>query len=176
MQRSKNVQTKDNGFTLTEMIITVIVAGVLAAITLPSLVGLLNRNQVNEAQRQVETALKDAQRQAIRRGRSCRVTINTTANTISSPDNGCLLSQRDVDEGTLVGGDKVSLKANSNTLTISFTHKGTTTSQDVIVIDSSLTDAKKCVAIADGIGTVRTGTYTGNVNSTLNRSFCRPAD
>ncbi|MDJ0635020.1 MAG: type II secretion system protein [Xenococcaceae cyanobacterium MO_188.B29] len=179
MQRY-NVRNQNKGFTLTEMIVTVIVAGVIAAITAPSLVGWFNRNQINEAQRQVESALKEAQRQAIRRGKSCSVKINTTNNTISisdsSYDNGCLLSQRNVGESTLVGGDTVSLKANSNPVTISFTHKGNTSSQEVIVIESSLSSAKKCVAIAEGIGRIKTGTYTGNLNTTLTRDSCSSAN
>ena len=176
MQRSKNAQIKDNGFTLTEMLVTLIVAGILAAISAPSLVGLLNRNQINEAQRQVESAIKEAQRQAIRRGRSCSVVINTASKTISSPDSGCLLSQRDVGENTLVGGDKVSLKANSSPLTINFTNKGVTDSNAVIVIESTLNNTKKCVAIAGTLGSVKTGIYTGNVNATLDRDKCNPAD
>lgn len=175
MQRSKNVRTKDRGFTLLEMLVTIIIAGVLAAITAPSLVGLLNRNQVKEAQRQVASALKEAQRQAIRRGKSCTVTIDTTTKNISSTD-GCLISQREVGASTLVGGDKISLKASSNPLTIAFSHKGTTSSDAVIVIDSSFSSDKKCVAIADGLGTVRTGNYTGNVatGATFTRNNCDP--
>ena len=178
MQRSKNVQTNERGFTLTEMLVTMIVAGVLAALTTPSLVGLLNRNQVNEAQRQVESALREAQRQAIRRGKKCRVRINTTTKTIFSPDDGCLLSQRDVGENTLVGGDKVSLKAQNPTMTIAFNHKGTTNSNAVIIIESSLSNTKKCVAIASRLGTVRTGIYTGDVGAgaTFDRNKCNPTD
>ena len=176
MQRSKNAQTSEKGFTLTEMLVTLIIAGILAAITAPSLVGLLNRNQINEAQRQVESAIREAQRQAIRRGRSCSVVINTTSKTISSPDSGCLLSQRDVGENTLVGGDTVSLKANDPNVTINFTHKGATNSDAVIVIESSLNSTKKCVAIAGTLGSVKTGIYTGDLNTTLVPENCNPAD
>ena len=176
MQRY-NAQTKDRGFTLTEMIITVIVAGVLAAITAPSLVGLLNRNQVNEAQRQVESALREAQRQAIRRGKSCSITITPGLNaTISSADN-CLLSDRNFGENTSIGGDRVSINANDGAAnTITFSHKGIPNIQKVIVINSSLNNTNKCVAITNGIGTVRTGTYTGDVNLTLQSNSCNPAD
>lgn len=176
MQRSNNAQTNDRGFTLTEMLVTMIVAGVLAALTAPSLVGLLNRNQINEAQRQVESALREAQRQAIRRGKSCSVEIDTTSKTISSPDSGCLLSQRDVGENTLVGGDTVSLKPDNSTITIEFTHKGATSSNAVIVIESTLNNTKKCVAIAGALGAVKTGVYTGALDTTLTLNNCNPAD
>ena len=178
MQRSKNARTKNKGFTLTEMLVTLIIAGILAAITAPSLVGLLNRNQINEAQRQVESAIKEAQRQSIRRGKKCRVRINTNTKTIFSPDDGCLLSQRKVGETKLGGGDTVSLKAKNPVMTISFNHKGTTNSSAVIVIESSLSSAKKCVAIASRLGAVRSGDYTGNVSvpANLHRNFCSPAD
>lgn len=176
MQRS-NAQNKDKGFTLVEMIVTLVVAGVIGALTVPSLVGLLNRNQVTEAQRQVETAFKEAQRQAIRRGRGCSIIITPGLNgSITSPD-GCLINQRNFGKNTMVGGDKISISANDGKEnTINFSHKGIPDIQKIIVINSSFTKSKKCVAITDGIGTVRTGTYTGNANGSLSLSSCTPAD
>ncbi|MGK7948666.1 MAG: Tfp pilus assembly protein FimT/FimU [Xenococcaceae cyanobacterium] len=172
-----NVQTKDRGFTLVEMIVTVAVAGAIAAVTVPNLVGVLNRNQVTEAQRQVESAFKEAQRQALRRGKSCSITITAGLNaTISSPD-GCLASNRNFGENTMIGGDKITINTNDGEgNTIIFSHKGIPNIQKVIVITSSYTDSQKCVAITDGIGTVRTGTYTGNVSGTLSLNSCTPAD
>ncbi len=181
--RRYSVRNKERGFTLTEMLVTVIVAGILAAITGPSLVGLINRNQVKEAQRQVEMALKEAQRQAMRRGKSCQVTINSTSKTLSANPRECLPTYNDrhtggtVATGTLVGKDDVFITANDGeSNTISFTHKGTTNIQKTIVVYSNLSNEKKCIVIADTLGTIRTGNYTGNVSSTLSPNSCITAD
>jgi type II secretory pathway pseudopilin PulG len=159
------------------MLVTVIVTGILAAITTPSLVGLINRNQVKEAQRQVASALKEAQRQAMRRGKSCQVTINPTAKTISANPSQCLSNNLTVGTNTLIGGDQVLITANDgNANIISFTHKGTTDIQKTIVVYSSLSNEKKCIVIADTLGTVRTGNYDGDVSATVIADSCKTAD
>lgn len=174
--RRYSVRNKERGFTLTEMLVTVIVTGVLAAITAPSLVGLINRNQVKEAQRQVESALQEAQRQAMRRGKSCSIEIDPTNRKIKNPSggDGCLLSERKLSDQVLMTADD----GKSNT--ISFTHKGTTETAKTpktIVVYSSISNEKKCIVIADILGTIKTGDYTGNINTPpLSITSCLAAD
>ncbi|MFN9734050.1 MAG: Tfp pilus assembly protein FimT/FimU, partial [Microcystis sp.] len=67
---------KNQGFTLLEILIALAITGILAALTGPNLLAWLNRNTVQEATDSIQSALQDAQRQAIRRGRIC--TINFT--------------------------------------------------------------------------------------------------
>jgi prepilin-type N-terminal cleavage/methylation domain-containing protein len=95
---------KNQGFTLLEILIALAITGILAALTGPNLLAWLNRNTVQEATDSIQSALQDAQRQAIRRGRIC--TINFTNGTgtnptvysqitaldkDSKPDPGCLV-------------------------------------------------------------------------------------
>jgi prepilin-type N-terminal cleavage/methylation domain-containing protein len=168
MQRY-NARNKKQGFTLTEMLVAMIVVGILAAIITPNFLGLLNQNRVKEAQRQVEAALKEAQRQAIRRGRNCTVTIDTSAKTLSSTNN-CLLSTRTLDT-------QVSITANDgNANTISFTHKGIVSPGKTIVVYNSSSNEKKCVVVSDGLGSLRTGDYTGDVATTLTANSCTTSD
>ena len=179
MQRL-NAPNQNKGFTLIEVIVTVIIAGVLAAITAPSLVGLLNQNQVKEAQRQVESALKEAQRQAKRRGKSCSITISPSAKTISSADN-CLLSTRTIGDSNLVGSDTLSLIVGSNNNadeTITFNNKGGTTASKTIVVNSSSSSEVKCVFISSISGSIRSGNYTAStaVGTALVEDSCLGAD
>jgi prepilin-type N-terminal cleavage/methylation domain-containing protein len=96
---------KNQGFTLLEILIALAIAGILAALTGPNLLAWLNSNRVQEATDSIQSALRDAQRQAIRQGRIC--TINFTEGTStgptvysqitaldknSKPDPGCLVA------------------------------------------------------------------------------------
>ena len=47
-----NARKYNSGFTLIEMLATIVIIGVIAAIAAPNFLGLLNRNRVNEAARQ----------------------------------------------------------------------------------------------------------------------------
>ncbi|AFZ36250.1 hypothetical protein Sta7437_2725 [Stanieria cyanosphaera PCC 7437] len=168
MQRY-NVQNKEQGFTLTEMLVAIILVGILAAIMAPNFLGLLNQNRVKEAQRLVEGALKEAQRQAIRRGKNCTVTIDTTAKTFSSTNN-CLLSTRTLNNQVLITAN------DGNTNIISFTHKGIVSPGKTIVVYNSSSNEKKCVVVSDGLGSLRTGDYTGDISTTLNANSCTTSD
>ncbi|MBD2601639.1 pilus assembly FimT family protein [Microcystis viridis] len=96
---------KNQGFTLLEILVALAITGILAALTGPNLSAWLNRNEVQEATDSIQSALRDAQRQAIRLGRICRINFtNGTSNnpTVysritaldkdSNPDPGCLVA------------------------------------------------------------------------------------
>ncbi|MCZ8040827.1 MAG: prepilin-type N-terminal cleavage/methylation domain-containing protein [Microcystis sp. LE17-20A] len=90
---------KNQGFTLLEILVALAITGVLAALTLPNLLAWLNSNKVQEATDSIQSALEDAQGQAIRLGRIC--TINFTNGTGNNPtvyrqitasEAGCLVA------------------------------------------------------------------------------------
>ncbi|MFN7865575.1 MAG: Tfp pilus assembly protein FimT/FimU [bacterium] len=90
---------KNQGFTLLEILVALAIAGILAALTGPNLLAWLNSNKVQEATDAIQSALQDAQKQAIRLGRIC--TINFTDETgtgptvyrqITASDPGCLVA------------------------------------------------------------------------------------
>ncbi|WP_286823806.1 prepilin-type N-terminal cleavage/methylation domain-containing protein [Microcystis sp. LSC13-02] len=100
--RRLNVHHKNQGFTLLEILIALAITGILAALTLPNLLAWLNRNKVQEATDSIQSALQDAQKQAMRRGRIC--TINFTNGTGTNPtvysqitasEAGCLVANND---------------------------------------------------------------------------------
>ncbi|BAU65233.1 type 4 prepilin-like protein [Stanieria sp. NIES-3757] len=164
-----NAPKKNAGFTLIEIMTTAIVVGVLAAIAVPSFVGLFNQNKVKEAVVQVEGALKEAQRQAMRRGKQCTVSIN--AGTITATPNGCLSSQRQIDSSININTDP-----NTSPLNITFSHRGNVTSTYAIVLSSNNTNEKKCVLISDGLGIIKQSNYQGSVSSTIYPNQCKLSD
>ncbi|MDJ0528646.1 MAG: type II secretion system protein [Microcystis aeruginosa K13-06] len=96
---------KNQGFTLLEVLVALAITGILAALTLPNLLAWLNSNKVQEATDSIQSALRDAQRQAIRRGRICTINFTngigddptvysqiTALDEDSNPDPGCLVA------------------------------------------------------------------------------------
>ncbi|MGF1589461.1 MAG: Tfp pilus assembly protein FimT/FimU [Pleurocapsa sp.] len=160
-----NARKSSSGFTLIEMLVTITVVGVIAAIASPNFLGLLNRNRVNEAAQQIEGALKEAQRQALRNSKSCTISINTTIKTIAnSGTNGCLLSTRVLND---------SIQLNTSRTTITFSGKGnitidTTTNPTPVLVVSipNGTNHQRCVVLDGFLASMRTGDYSGTIPAT----------
>lgn len=169
----KKKKKSDRGITLTEMLLVVIVVGILAAITVPSLIGLFNQNQVTGGFAQLRGAIKEAQRQAQRRGRQCKIRINTTKQTVdvSPPDangdyTGCLLNTRKLPDGVLI-------ETNYRSSKINFSAKGNTSSAGTIVVHNPNTQSQKCIVISLGLGIMRSGNYTGDVSNSVTAKHCQ---
>lgn len=174
------VHKLNKGFTLLEMITVVIIVGVIGAIAAPNFLGLLNRNRINEAMRQIEGALKESQKQALRGGQSCSITIDPTDNdnAIANPSvgNGCLLSTRSLDD---------LIQLNSSRTTITFSGKGNITINDadanlrtpVFVVsmgNGNGTEKRGCVVIENSFGAIRTGDYsTGTIPNPPVKASCQ---
>jgi prepilin-type N-terminal cleavage/methylation domain-containing protein len=158
-----NARKSSSGFTLIEMLVVFIIIGVIAAIAAPNFLGLLNRNRINDAAQQVESALKEAQRQALRQGKSCTVAIDRTNKTISnSGTSKCLLTTRDLDEPR--GYELIQL--NSNTTSIVFSGKGNITggtAPTLVVSMSNGSPDQKCVVLEGLFATLRSGNYSGTI-------------
>lgn len=152
------VRKFNSGFTLLEMLATIIIIGIIAAIAAPNFLGLLNRNRVNEAARQVEGALREAQRQALRRGKPCSIDIDETNKIISNPTtNGCLLTNRNLND---------LIQLNTNTTTIAFSGKGniTGTTPPILVVSiPNGTSLQRCVVLDSLLGSQRSGEYSGTI-------------
>lgn len=166
-----NARNNNYGFTMIEILTIIVIVGILSAIAAPSFLGMLNRSKVNNAVAQVRGALQEAQREAIRRSKSCTVTLNTTNNKLEGP---CLVTgDRVLPDGVVManninGGNTITFSIQGNTtFTVVPSPSGSTdpTGKIILYQGNGSNSDKKCVAISSGIGIVRSGTYSGDISA-----------
>lgn len=159
------------GFTLIEIMVTILITGIIAAIATPSFMTWANNRKVQQVATDIEGALKEAQSTANRKSIPCDATVsatNITAVTVPivtvpvTPAINCLPS------GTRqIQGDNSNLAiagTGGASTTVSFTALGSVTNTQAFVIyrtDVPGAGTKRCVVISSGIGAIKSGTYTG---------------
>ena len=190
---------KNQGFTLLEILVALAITGVLAALTGANLLAWLNSNKVQEATDSIQSALQDAQRQAIRRGRSCTInfanpigTTPTVYSRITASDAGCLVATNTNASSLSLPQEVFMVVRNFPTLGsspgIRFSFRGHVpgltfvprANQAIIVLypaanataDPYPNQEKKCIVIASLLGIVKQGTYTGTLTN-LDANNCQ---
>jgi prepilin-type N-terminal cleavage/methylation domain-containing protein len=196
----RRFNVRDNkGFTLLEILVAAAIAGILTALTLPNLLAWLNSNKVQEATDSIQSALEDAQRQAIRRGRSC--TINFTNGTGTNPrvypqitasEAGCLVAAN-ANAGSLSLPQEIFMVTNFPTQGsspgIRFSFRGHVPGltfappqdQAMIVLYPAANASaapypnqeRKCIVIASMLGAIKQGTYNGTSLTNLDARQCQ---
>lgn len=174
-----NVPKKDSGFTLIEMLAVTIIIGIVAAIAVPNLLGLLNNARVTDGLADVEGAIKEAKRQAIRFSQRCviKITTNSAGRYIVQPDpavggnnNRCLLEQRILPEGVIVtvNPDVIGISSKGN---IDYTDPSAAAGTPIptnrtITVSHNNAGTSKCLRVEGMFGDVQTGIVQGSVCNT----------
>lgn len=80
---------KDSGFTIIELMVTISVAAILAAVAIPSMQDLIARNQITSANNELVAATMYARSEAVLRGVPVRVCNSDTTTSSSSASITC---------------------------------------------------------------------------------------
>jgi len=159
----------ERGFSMFEIVIALLVVGVLIAIAIPSFAGMMSQNKVKDALNRVQGALKEAQREAISKGRNCTVTVPKSTN--ASPDvtltSDCFMTGNRTLSDVRINHNK----ATTNWV-INFDFKGRTSANGTIAIYAPNITSNKCVVMSQGIGLFRSGDYSGDPTTTVTAGNC----
>lgn len=160
-----------SGWTLIEVVSVSMIVGILAGAAMPSLLGMKAKMDVKSGLSELKQALKQAQRNAIKMGKECKVEMNTVSDppllsvASGSEYTGCLQSS--------VVLKNIRLHENFPGETIRFSYKGNSTNLGTIVVESSYAGENRyCLVMSNFIGIMRTGDYI-QVPPTISATHCK---
>ena len=130
-----------------------IITGVLAALTVPSMIGMQARTDLQGTASQIKGAFQEAQRSAIRRGATCTVNVATTG--ITGSPAGCISSPVILDTKTTLTTDPTA------TSSFQFDFKGNPSQEVMVILSRTNTSDQRCIVVSAGIGIMRSGLYSG---------------
>lgn len=159
----------NQGFTLTEVLIIVVIVGILAAIAVPSFLGWYNRQKVNQALTKVQGALKEAQREAIKKSQGCQVKLDTankevTAELLNSSGNPTGKSCLVTGDRQLPSGVSMATNISGSPPSTIFSYRGTVTLYDTGKVVLFVEEYKKCLALSSPLGIMRKGNFIGSTS------------
>ena len=151
--------SNDRGFTLIESLVVVSIAGILISLAIPSLLAAQNRAKLSQSVDIVMGSLHEAQREAMRRNQSCKLTLDKDNNKIKG-EAGCLLS------GDRYLPDPVRLNDTGTSPTIEYGIRGNTTSNKSIILElKDSPNNARCLTVSAPLGIIRLGSYDSLNNS-----------
>ncbi|WP_408605570.1 pilus assembly FimT family protein [Crocosphaera chwakensis] len=165
------VSHPNQGVTLLEVVIAAVITGIIAAIGTPSLMGMLQGDQVKQGLDQIQLALQDAQKQAIRNSKKCTIMVEKKTGDdhfsidIKDPtlptNQGCLgTSDRELSNNV----DITMTSTMTTGVTFSFKGNMAGTGKTIVVKPARGTGEKRCLVITQGLGMMRTGIYDSSAS------------
>jgi prepilin-type N-terminal cleavage/methylation domain-containing protein len=144
--------SKDLGFTLTESLIVLAIAGILLAMAMPSTIAAIDRAKLAQATDLVTASLQQAQREAIRRNRSCTLILDKTNRKIVGQE-GCILT------GDRILPQPIDLDYTGASNSIEYGIRGNTTTNKTIILAVRNSPYIRCLTVSAPLGIIRVGTY-----------------
>jgi prepilin-type N-terminal cleavage/methylation domain-containing protein len=170
-------KNRHRGFTLIEMLAVVIIVGILAAIAVPNLLGLIYKARIDDGLADIEGAIKEAKGQAIRLSKTCEIELATdtidsetrvVVQTVAGVDNNqCLLERRILPTGVEVTDDfgtseKIQFSGKGNIGNTDEYNSGSWT----ITVSHDNISISKCLRVEGLFGDVQTGIVQGSACNT----------
>lgn len=167
--RSKHLSP---GWTLIEVGTVAVVVGIVGSMAMPSFMGVKARMDTRNGLDTLKQTLQQAQRNAIKMGKECRVQLSPSSNPpkiILDTDpkyNGCLTYRE-------VPLENVVFHHNFSSPNIRFSYKGNSTNLGTMVVESvNVTGIRYCLVMSNFIGMMRSGNYV-EVPPTVSATHCK---
>ena len=170
------------GFTLFELLTTITIVGILSAIAIPSFIGLINRQRLNNAQDQVFTVMRNAQASAKRERRTWAACFRDDGTKVLSavnplPESGVAWACNNATNWQpLLGEDskQIAIKISETSFTASpatyypvkFKYDGSATplGHITLVVRNETNGLQRCVYVATLLGALRTAKQNSTAN------------
>ena len=167
--RKISLPNRDQGFTLIEVLVVMIIVGILSAIAAPGWLGFVNNQRLNTAQSRVFSTLKDAQSSAKRSG------TPTTFTIANDPTNGVYVQTSRSQSQYLEQGIQILSVTNAPPptlpLTITFNSQGLPTTVNstskftnfplrITLNAKDSPNRKRCTTITTLLGAMKSGSDT----------------
>ena len=165
---------KDSGITLPELLVTVAVHGILAALGCISGAESLARQRLENATRTLSQGIERARSQALRNNAPCGMGLTST--TWQAPEDGSLPPcSPDAtplqDQGFTDGGLRVTHNMPNE---LRFSSNGLVLDGGTVVLTMHGTSLQRCLVMALPLGVVRLGKYSGDPTIGPDSTACRP--
>jgi prepilin-type N-terminal cleavage/methylation domain-containing protein len=150
--------SKQQGFTLIEVLIVVVIIGILSAIATPSVLAHYAVTKLNNSLEILQSSLELSQAEAMKTSKSCTVNIPDGSGSELTTTCSAGLSNNtfELDDEITVSSD---LSGTPKRVIYSF--KGTTNADNTITLSSANTSLQKCLVISPVVGLIRTGNMEG---------------
>ena len=164
LDNSSGLVCRNSGWTLLETIFVSVIVGVLASWTIPNMVEGVEKRKAQSTLSQLKGTLQEAQRNAIKMGKECRVVMDVDVNpTYLAVDTatqyaGCLSIQR-------LNFSGITVTENFPGTGIRFSYRGNTTNIGTIVVESPNARTKYCLVLSNFLGIMLCGVYNGSTSS-----------
>jgi type II secretory pathway pseudopilin PulG len=163
-----------SGWTLIEVGTIAVIVGILASLAMPSFMGMKARMDTRNGLDTLKQTLQQAQRNAIKMGKECRVQLSPNSSPpkillhTDSKYNGCLPYRE-------VPLENVVFHHNFPSTDISFSYKGNSTNLGIMIVESvNVVGIRYCLVMSNMIGMMRSGNY-GAVPPTVSATHCKQA-
>jgi prepilin-type N-terminal cleavage/methylation domain-containing protein len=150
-----------NGFTLLEVLVSIIIIGILAAITVPSWLGFVNTQRLRTAQDEVYLAIRQAQSQAIKNKLTWQVSFREQNGTVQWAVHPATVNPADVIWNNLDPNMRLDAETSlqqENGGHIQFDYRGNVNPplRRITLSSRNGAKAKRCVYISTILGAIRT--------------------
>ena len=163
---------RQSAFTTIELLITVSLMGITAAVFIPNLLSIRKSNELNSSTKAIVGWLEDLRNQAIQQSKPCSATWDLTQGLITGTCDGTTTSVFDINSSTQL--TVVASRTSTNEpITWTFTPRGTSTTsgQFSFKLEQHPNDPGRCLKLTSPLGLIRAGKRSSSGTCDYTKSF-----